>query len=147
MSWSTVKYYATLYVANFFYLTGIALIIPLSILILFSAFLVSGSIVQLFVLSIVFTSIGAYIVYRVTKSKKKTMRALGSTTLIPAVISVLLVFVNERLVLGTILMYVENFDVVEPFIVRYLERTVPHSVFLTVGYIAFGGVLLYLSKR
>jgi len=143
----SLKNFILTVLAHSAYLSGLALIIPLSIIIVFSKFVVAGSVLKLLTTAVLLICAGAAMMYFATRSESRTLRSLGITTLIPALLSVLLMFVNQQLVFATISFYVRDFQKVEPFIQRYLEQRVPHSLFLTVGYLIVGIILIYLSKR
>jgi len=147
MSVSQIKRFALLALANFLYLTGLSLLVPLSIVFVFLPFVASGALFTLAVIAGVLIATGTVILFWSTGSKRRTLFLLGRTTLIPAALSIILSFVNEQLIFSTVAFYVEDFQRVEPVLTRYLERTVPHGAYLTVGYVAIGALLLWRAQR
>lgn len=147
MTVSLIKHFAVLAFANFLYLTGLAFLVPLSIVFVFLPFVVSGAFATLAVIAGALVTAGAGILYLYTGSRRKTLFILGRTTLIPAVFSIVLSFVNEQLIFSTVAFYVEDFQRVKPILESYLEQSVPHGAYLTVGYVAIGVLLLWLAQR
>ena len=136
-----VKFEAAKLIAQFFYFTGLTLLIPLVPLLLSPHELVNAK--YAFGLAVFLIVFGFFVVYLFSHSRRTALRVLGMTTLIPGLLAVFFSYAGAR----RQALFLSWFGEVTPLLERWLETHMPTTWLLAGVYIILGVILIWLSEK
>ncbi len=82
-----------------------------------------------------------------THSVARSLTALGRLTFIPGLIGVGLAIFGRDMALSYLARTVPRFEEVKGLVDLYIDRAVPHVLYLTVGFFVLGAILLVLGAK
>ena len=131
------------------YLTGLALLMPLVLLLLFSPLQTASQegTVFFFILSFALILVGIVFLDWWSDSEAKTLQQLGTITLVPGIIALSFSFLDKETLVQFITGSLPNIAFLKEYIIYYLQQEVPQFGVLALIYLIIGGVLIGWSVR
>jgi len=131
------------------YIAGLTILIPLFLLLISPPPDVAAieflGVYFLVALALIVASVLALLWWKA--SLAKTLKTLGSMTLIPGILALVFAINGREIVLAWFETRILNFALVKPYFIQYLEQAVPKIWWLTVLYLLLGMFLILWGVR